>query len=656
MASHAAASDPSRQRAATSARGQRTEQPQQVGHALGVAGLPVGRESLQLELELGQHVGVEQLPELGPAQQLGQQALVEREGRGTPLGDGRVAFVHERRDVAEQQRPRERRGLRGRDLDDPDLARGQVPHHPEQRRDVVHVLEALADGLQHDREGRVLDGDLEQLGAALTLLPQRRPPAGVAARQQQRSGRALAEAGREQRRAADLPGDDVLDLVGVEHDDVAAGRVLVGLGDAEHDAVVTGQRLGVDAVALAQPDADRQRPRCMHLGAVGRVDHDAPVTELVAEPLDQHRPVGRHRAGRLALLVEERDQVAGGPGVEARVGAALPGLVAGQGRQLAGERPDGGAELRRTAELVTLPERQPPWLAGRRGHEDPVVGDVLDPPRRRAEREDVTDPGLVDHLLVELADARGLLADQEHAEQPAVGDRAAAGDRETLRARPGGERARDAVPHDTRPQLAELVGGVAAAEQVERRVVRRAGQRREGGRAADRREQGVDVPLVDRGRGDDLLGEHVERVGRHVQRLDRTGAHPLHGDRGLHQVPPVLGQQDPAGHLADLVAGATDPLEGRGDRRRRLDLHDEVDRAHVDAELEAGRRHDAGQPAPLEVVLDQGPLLLGHRPVVGAGDDRVRGTALARLPHQRGRRPRGSAELLTARRARRRSR
>ena len=65
-------------------------------------------EPLQLALEHGEHVGVEQLPQLGPAEELGEQALVEAERGGAPLGDGGVAFVHERGDVAEQQRPRER--------------------------------------------------------------------------------------------------------------------------------------------------------------------------------------------------------------------------------------------------------------------------------------------------------------------------------------------------------------------------------------------------------------------------------------------------------------------------------------------------------------------------------------------------------------------
>ena len=67
---------------------------------------------------------------------------------------------------------------------------------------------------------------------------------------------------------------------------------------------------------------------------------------------------------------------------------------------------------------------------------DAVVGDLDDAPARRAEREDVVDARLVDHLLVELADAGVLrLARDEDAEQAAVGDRAAARDRDPLRAR-----------------------------------------------------------------------------------------------------------------------------------------------------------------------------------------------------------------------------
>ena len=114
-------------------------------------------------------------------------------------------------------------------------------------------------------------------------------------------------------------------------------------------------------------------------------------------------------------------------------------------------------------------------------------------------------------------------------------------------------------------------------------------------------------------------------------------AHPL-GDHGrLHQVAAVLGEDHARGDRAHLVPGAADALQPGGDRRRRLDLDDQVHRAHVDAQLQAGGGDHGGQPARLEVLLDQGALLLGDRAVVGAGEDRRRALGRARAAHQLGR-------------------
>ncbi len=68
------------------------------------------------------------------------------------------------------------------------------------------------------------------------------------------------------------------------------------------------------------------------------------------------------------------------------------------------------------------------------------------------------------------------------------------------------------------------------------------------------------------------------------------------------------------------MPGAADALQTGGDRLGRLDLDDEVDRAHVDAELERRRRDERGQLPRLQHVLDLEPLLARDRPVVGAGD------------------------------------
>ena len=95
---------------------------------------------------------------------------------------------------------------------------------------------------------------------------------------------------------------------------------------------------------------------------------------------------------------------------------------------------------------------------------------------------------------------------------------------------------------------------------------------------------------------------------------------PLRHDRGLEEVAAVLREDHALRRRADLVAGPPDALEPARDRRRALDLDDEVDRAHVDPELEAARRDDRRHAAGLELLLDRDALLAGDRSVVGADE------------------------------------
>ena len=92
--------------------GQRPQAAQQVGHGLLVPAGPARRQPLQFALGLLDDQRVEQLAHVGLAEQVGQQRRVQRQRLGAPLGQRRVALVHERADVAEQQRPAERRRRR----------------------------------------------------------------------------------------------------------------------------------------------------------------------------------------------------------------------------------------------------------------------------------------------------------------------------------------------------------------------------------------------------------------------------------------------------------------------------------------------------------------------------------------------------------------
>ena len=159
-------------------------------------------------------------------------------------------------------------------------------------------------------------------------------------------------------------------------------------------------------------------------------------------------------------------------------------------RPPSGERADRLAELARAADAVALPERHRARHARRRRDDDAVARDLLDPPARRAEQEHLARPRLVDHLLVELADAAAV--GQVDGEQAAVGDRAGVRDRERAGALARADRARDAVPDDPRAQLAELGRRVAAVEHVEHVLELRARQLGERVRARDERVERVD--------------------------------------------------------------------------------------------------------------------------------------------------------------------
>ena len=91
--------------------GQIADPAQHVVELVGAAGpAPVG-QVLQVELDIGQHAGVEQLAQLLGAEQVAQQVAVERQRGGPPLGQRRVALVHVGGDPVEQQALGHRAGL-----------------------------------------------------------------------------------------------------------------------------------------------------------------------------------------------------------------------------------------------------------------------------------------------------------------------------------------------------------------------------------------------------------------------------------------------------------------------------------------------------------------------------------------------------------------
>ena len=575
---------------------------------------PVG-QVLQVQLDIGQHAGIEQLAQLLGAEQVAQQVAVERQSSGPPFGERRVALVHVGGDPVEQQALGHRAGSRRIDADDAHGATAQLAEDVAQRRDVEDVLEALPRRLEEDGERRVLGGDGEQVSRLLALLPQRRALVRPASRQQQRTAGALTEPRREQRRLRQRGDDQLLDVLGL--DEHRFERQLVGgLRQAQHDAVVTPHGFDRQVVLVTQATLDGHRPRCVDGRAEGAEDADPPVADLVPESFDDDRTVVGDDAGGLGLLGDVLQEVRRRELVEGVVAAeALRRLVGLELAQLAYERAESTSELEWPTRPVAVPERHLPRLAGSRSDRDPFERDVLDAPRRRAQEERLPRPALVHHLLVELADTGAV--GEEDTEQPPIRDGSARRDGQSLGPVARANRVAGPVPHDAGAQLGELLARVAAGQQIERVGELLVGQLGEVGRPPDQRSELGDRSLAAGGGvGDDLLGEDVERVAEVAGRLDLPVEHAPGDHCGLQQVAAVLGVDRAPARLADLVARPSDALQASAHGPRRLDLDHEIDGSHVDAELEAARGDDRPEVAALELVLDDDALLAGERTVV----------------------------------------
>ena len=118
-------------------------------------------------------------------------------------------------------------------------------------------------------------------------------------------------------------------------------------------------------------------------------------------------------------------------------------------------------------------------------------------------------------------------------------------------------------------------------------------------------------------RGHDLLGQDVERPLGDDQAVELAAADGVHQGRALDQLVAGEREEPPLGEAAQVVAGAADPLQQGGDRARRAELADEVDRADVDPQLQRRRGHQGRELAGLEAALALQPLLLGQAAVVG---------------------------------------
>jgi len=107
---------------------------EEIVNGVGVSGVVRGGQVLELELDVGDGRFVEQVTQLLAAHELRENGPIERQGLGAPLGQRRVALVHEGRDIRELEGGGERRGPIGIDLDDTQRSAAHAGEQLDQRR------------------------------------------------------------------------------------------------------------------------------------------------------------------------------------------------------------------------------------------------------------------------------------------------------------------------------------------------------------------------------------------------------------------------------------------------------------------------------------------------------------------------------------------
>ncbi len=344
----------------------------------------------------------------------------------------------------------------------------------------------------------------------------------------------------------------------------------------------------------------------------------APVSELVPEPLDDDVAIRWNRASLLFLLREIFQKEGSGFRLEpALLGEARERFPAGRFINLARESAERAAELERPSRTVSSPERRFSRLARSRRNDDPVAGDSLDSPGRGTEGEGFASPRFVDHLLVELADARSPLAEVDGVEPP-IGDGARVQEGQHFGACPRGENVLGAIPREARPQVRQVRSRVVSREHLDDGHQDLTSQLPVWKSAARESFDFVDPPRPLRAESHHLLREHVQRTRRDLHALNLAFEHPLGDDGALEQIPLELGKEDSPAPLAHGVPRSADSLQAARDRSRRFHQNHEIDGPHIDPELEGARGDDALELAPLQRFLNLAALLVGKASMVSA--------------------------------------
>jgi hypothetical protein len=394
--------------------------------------------------------------------------------------------------------------------------------------------------------------------------------------------------------------------------------------ERKQHGIVVGRRLKLEVEVQAELLAQAEAERSVDPGAQRGVNDELHPARLVEEPLEDDVVVGGQHAPKLrAPDPQVIDDQRGGDLVDSGYllqedegGVSSAGIEpfchgAAQPRDLLGK-------LVGAAGRLAQPERDRGVLAGRVAHAHHAVRHLHDLPRMAAQEEHVAVGRFDGEVLVDRADEHvaGL---HQHPVVTALGDRSTRGESGQPRAAAAAQPPVDPVAVQIGHPLAAS-GLDAGRDQVDDLVELTARQPPEWPGAGDELEQPLlgHAILAPRGHlGHDLLGQDVQRLLGRVQGIEAPA--PGRGQQrdALDQVVARGRIHDPARHTGAVVVGPPDALQERGDAVGRADLAHELNRSHVDAELQRCGGHQRTQLAGTEPMLNPLSALAGQRSVVG---------------------------------------
>ncbi len=86
------------------------------------------------------------------------------------------------------------------------------------------------------------------------------------------------------------------------------------------------------------------------------------------------------------------------------------------------------------------------------------------------------------------------------------------------------------------------------------------------------------------------------------------------------QIVGVRGDHVPHAGFPDTVAGAPHSLQAAGHRCGGLDLDDDINLAHIDAQFHAAGCHDSAKSTLFQVIFDRATDFLRNRAMVSTGE------------------------------------